>query len=888
MLSSRLVTGSGPAEGWISTEIAQKTLARRVSSDHEGLSDTGPKERFSSELNTILDKGTKQFQAFACDQEDLQMFDAIRHELSQGQRPFSGNWRPAQDGQWKTPWRNGLGSEQVEASNGQKLPNLAKTLQKLSEIVNCEMQQWWANVYEDGSVGCEFHHDGHAEWNVTVGASFGASRYLTFYHEETGAERSFLQRNGDIFAFDHSVDEKFMHGVYPVKDEAMGARISVIIMGRLRRGYGIHSNFLQDQNENRQKFGRDCMQQIQRLKESIEFQATALLDKEIFTLEDSDTEALEVCRSDLVAQKQLTSRVVQHFLEELDRAPTSCDGSTFAKLQMKGVVFPMEVFTNWGELHEDDRINVVATPLILANNGNHLFRTMETPCKEFVVRGDIPVDGGSFAMIGLKVRVIHPVTVCCIDEQTGIFPIQPCQMADMYNIVELCAGMGAFSATAGHCGFRVIAGVDHNDKWKSLFEAGHAGAKFIHGDCASPDAMKELFRLKASHAMVLSGIACQPHSRGGDKLGMMDSRSSSLHRSLQMSWILQSPITILECVPDVMDNQEFQKVLHEYGVATGCHIRQRVLKLSNFWPAKRDRWYACITASILGPIDVPDMPTCGAFSKIVDVIPYLQVWPQTDMDQLLLSEMELNKFKQFSRGGIEQRFINMEGTLPTCLHSAGNQLIACRCGCRGPLSDRRLQERGLYGTLIPVDSQDESPSAYRYMHPREMFVMNGGDPLFPFEDLRLGLAAVGQCVSPFQGVWLLSHVATHLAAFLKHDQVDPHYVLHQYLQWLLDRRDECWPPMSVHQLVPCKGLKSCMRVKCEADAQQHGSSSIVAIADDTTLTCIEFRAAHDATVQQFVDAQMALQGGQIVWPKSVSGHEYAHADMELCNLDLVL
>ena len=39
------------------------------SSDDEGIS-TGP-ERFSSELNTILDKGTKQFQAFACDQEKM-------------------------------------------------------------------------------------------------------------------------------------------------------------------------------------------------------------------------------------------------------------------------------------------------------------------------------------------------------------------------------------------------------------------------------------------------------------------------------------------------------------------------------------------------------------------------------------------------------------------------------------------------------------------------------------------------------------------------------------------------------------------------------------------------------------------------------------------------
>lgn len=40
------------------------------SSDDEGVS-AGPKEPFSSELNTILDKGTKQFQAFACDQEKM-------------------------------------------------------------------------------------------------------------------------------------------------------------------------------------------------------------------------------------------------------------------------------------------------------------------------------------------------------------------------------------------------------------------------------------------------------------------------------------------------------------------------------------------------------------------------------------------------------------------------------------------------------------------------------------------------------------------------------------------------------------------------------------------------------------------------------------------------
>ena len=54
-----------------------------------------------------------------CYQEDLQMFHAIRQELGQGQRPFSGNWRPAEDGQWKTPWRSrgergGLGAGVVD------------------------------------------------------------------------------------------------------------------------------------------------------------------------------------------------------------------------------------------------------------------------------------------------------------------------------------------------------------------------------------------------------------------------------------------------------------------------------------------------------------------------------------------------------------------------------------------------------------------------------------------------------------------------------------------------------------------------------------------------------------------------------------------------------
>mmetsp|Transcript_92366 Transcript_92366/g.214642 ORF Transcript_92366/g.214642 Transcript_92366/m.214642 type:complete len:114 (+) Transcript_92366:365-706(+) len=68
--------------------------------------------------------------------------------------------------------------------------------------------------------------------NITVGASFGATRSLTFKHHATGDEVSFAQHNGDIFAFDDFVDSNYMHGLYPVKGQDLGPRVSVIIMGR--------------------------------------------------------------------------------------------------------------------------------------------------------------------------------------------------------------------------------------------------------------------------------------------------------------------------------------------------------------------------------------------------------------------------------------------------------------------------------------------------------------------------------------------------------------------------------------------------------------------------------------------------------------------------------
>mmetsp|Transcript_1982 Transcript_1982/g.6594 ORF Transcript_1982/g.6594 Transcript_1982/m.6594 type:complete len:429 (+) Transcript_1982:27-1313(+) len=261
-LHYRLLRGTGPETGWVSTRLPHKDLlvkrwgagtlpeesgtlaaqaadpvaaapdeALELSGNPAPVVDADPVVRAS--LENKLHAGSRQLHTALCEHSDLALFNALKSELTQGIRPWSGNWRPAKDGEWRTPWRNGMGSEQVEDLKGKALWAHASVLDKLADTFNAEIQMWWTNFYEDGSVGCEFHHDGHAECSVTAGASFGAPRDLSFVHDATGCTFAFRQENGDVFAFDASVDSAFTHGVFPV-EESVGPRISVIMMGRVK------------------------------------------------------------------------------------------------------------------------------------------------------------------------------------------------------------------------------------------------------------------------------------------------------------------------------------------------------------------------------------------------------------------------------------------------------------------------------------------------------------------------------------------------------------------------------------------------------------------------------------------------------------------------------
>ena len=311
--------------------------------------------------------------------------------------------------------------------------------------------------------------------------------------------------------------------------------------------------------------------------------------------------------------------------------------------------------------------------------------------------------------------------------------------------------------------FSVAMGVDQNGLWRKLFESLHGGSSFCAGDLLDPCGLQELLRRGLFHGVVCSGIACQPHSILGDRKGMSDPRAQSLPRTLQVAWLMQAAILVLECTPEVLRDSQAQELLRQYTVATGFRMSQAIVKLGNAWCGKRDRWIAVLTAPVVPVCDLLDLPSCSEVQVVRDLIPSFTAWHQFEQAQLTLNLYELSKYYQYAAGGMDNVWVKLHEKLPTLLHSAGNQLYTCACGCRPALAENRLRQKGLVGVLIPLGTSQKHMHVEmyhaRYLHPLEMWVLMGGHPDVNMgHNLRLAMAGVGQAVAPLMGVWIFAQV----------------------------------------------------------------------------------------------------------------------------------
>lgn len=423
------------------------------------------------------------------------------------------------------------------------------------------------------------------------------------------------------------------------------------------------------------------------------------------------------------------------------------------------------------------------------------------------ITGRLPT-GNVISGLDLVVTAVYPLHLV-VDNDSVLFAVPLCQKHDLYQVLDFCAGLGGLTVSLSSLGFRVVAAVDENKAWTPLYRALHGDdIPYYVGDMADKEVLTKLMVDGYFHGIITAGVNCQPHSSLGDRRGMLDERAVSLPKALECAWVLQAVVLVLECVPSVLSDSAAQEVIRRFAVATGYRVSQSIVKLGNAWVCKRDRWIAVFSAPPVGLIDVADLPFHEEYQVVKDVIPRMLDWPESDMLQLRLNLYELAKYHEFAVGGIEQAYLDVSQKCPTLLHSAGNQMYACQCGCRGPLTLKRLGDKGLVGVLVQLGTSqvhcNKVMQHCRYLHPEEMWVLMGGLPGQQWGvNLRLAMAVVGQAVSPLVGLWTFAHVKRQLDAFLGESvQCHPKQVLDLYLGELVAKCAEVWIA-EVPPTVPC-------------------------------------------------------------------------------------
>ena len=227
---------------------------------------------------------------------------------------------------------------------------------------------------------------------------------------------------------------------------------------------------------------------------------------------------------------------------------------------------------------------------------------------------------------------------------------------------------------------------------------------------------------------------------------------------------------------------------------------------------------------------IPDFPMDEGPHVLGQLFPSWPQWSPQEEEELQVSAHELATL-QDPVYGHDLRLLRQESICPCFLHSYGNVLMKCPCGCRqGPFSEARLLRDGVRGFYIISMITGEE----RWLHPREAALLCGLDPqmILP-QDLRSGLCLVGQCASPLQAAW----IGAHLIDMTQGTTGTPRSTHALYKMWLLRQ---------AHGMIPKK-----------ADVP-------VAIRDDKENTCINIRMSNITKAKDLLQAEERLQGRGVI------------------------
>lgn len=412
---------------------------------------------------------------------------------------------------------------------------------------------------------------------------------------------------------------------------------------------------------------------------------------------------------------------------------------------------------------------------------------------QFDFLGTLTTDAVVFVAVDASISVESGQIRMQLGQHGKVYPRPALVVQNALKIIETCAGIGCLGDGLSQMGFEVVLKHDINHLLLHLAEQVNPGPT-LQGDVCTNECIHEICKRVEFSCSVAAGVSCQPHSKLGDRKGSKDPRAATLPMTLRMSFLTRQMLIILECVEDVCKSEWVQQILTSFCKLTGYRMSQGVLHLHHVWVSKRSRWWCILSHPTIGRIQWEPFPVFNPPPIVADVLDDFRTCTREELKQLELDRYEMGKFGMV---GVINNLIQWQSQSKTCLHSCGNQVTGCPCGCRQyPFQDERLQNGGIHGHLIQLKSSIETfegrMTACRHVHPVELSLLNGVSPAKQFgSDLKLALCAIGQLASPIQSAWLGSFILKHMYEnqWLTGEPISPQRSLLKVFEQLLQDRD---------------------------------------------------------------------------------------------------
>ena len=337
---------------------------------------------------------------------------------------------------------------------------------------------------------------------------------------------------------------------------------------------------------------------------------------------------------------------------------------------------------------------------------------------------------------------------------------------DMFNLVELCAGMGIGTQGFNELGLTTVVANDVQPLTLAAYKELHPETETVCGDIADAGTVIEIFQRHPRSTVIMAGFSCQPYSGGGQCRGYGDKRSDTLVGVLRAAFHLRCPILVLECVKNAGTNRFVRQMIESFRDELGFNLTEGHLSLETCWVSRRERWWAILTAPILGAIQIPQLPHLVFPTKIRHILPRPFPCSDHELAELVLSTEEMKALISLVPE-YTNMYLPLNGKCPTCLHSWGSQFSDCPCGCRKAFSATTLRERGVYGVFVPtgksVTLDGNVHPELRHPHPCEVGWANGvmAPQSWP-EPLKLSLVGLGQQASPIHCLWIAAQIVHHV------------------------------------------------------------------------------------------------------------------------------